>query len=77
MLAAAFFFAGVRFERERRRLEDEAAKRAGRKATPLSRGTIHRDAKELLDKFDAPVRLPPPADSPFSKTPRGEPTSDE
>jgi len=45
MLAAAFFFAGVRFERERRRLEDEAAQQAARKALKFFQGALERVSK--------------------------------
>jgi hypothetical protein len=58
-------------------LEDESAQRAARKAMPFPRGATRGNIRELYDKFDSPVKMPPPTGSPFPRTPRGEPAPDE
>jgi hypothetical protein len=46
MLAAATFFAGLRFERERRRREDEAAALAAKRAQGMPQGSAPRRIKK-------------------------------
>ena len=57
LLAVACFFGGIRFERERRRRADEAAKRAAPMPLATQPGPKRGKIEETYDKFDSPRLL--------------------